>query len=806
MSPTVLSIILAIPFIITVGVTGAIFFVSGYKKGPWRALFSLGLTVVATVISLLLSRLLSGILAGPVMGLLPMDSAEQQSAFMDSLTQSVVEGIIQVVLSLVLFFLVLLTLLIVFKCVGNRLKWAEKLDAWDKEKKSLRFAGMGIRALDTLVVTLMLLVPFYGVLASAVAPVSQVQQLSKEEGEEGGTLSNYMESIANHPLLGLYKGGPAAWVMGELSKMDVIGVDVSISDIGFDIEGLVVRYERFNNTSGAERYAALEDLNQYTRDKFVNKTWVYNLICACKDEMNNQLELVDDPEVKTQAKELISLLDMTQAEFSGNATAVLDFITYALNNNFKEFYDTSDYSLLSQKFYTELGELLNYSDQARALKKYFLLQAASSMYSEYYCVDADRYYDSPDYDALVKKAEQKAQALIKNHFKDGKVAKKDWAKEGEAFMMILFEGDCTTLMEAFARHPLFGADTIADLVGPELLLLFDDHLSFDEEQAAEIDRILESLRTDTTVTDALMAKLQSCSTTKMGGNTFGDYVRCAAIVTFDQSDFQFYYSDIPCDCETLDFLINGIGKEYLLKSPAVGEHIYKMLEVLFEYAKDFETEEPYSGSLRLNFLNRLFDMAEDPTLWPTKTYDRDELNSGYYDDGYGDEFDYENPDEYDREYAQKRAFSRLYDILESLSSCKDSTTAFEKLVAQNGKDPFKLGANLSAEQKACLRDILEMIRVWNYIDPSTAGSMLNQDTTSGHGNSYTGSIVVQGGKGDSASLIGGVSNDYYISFQPDGSISATGKPQGGYMTEEEALANNAAYSKFKDVVTDFFGA
>ena len=116
-----LNLILYVPILLVAIVTGIIIFISGYKRGLWRALLSLGTTVVATGLSILFARLLSSATAGALMGVVPAEMFEELGATA-SLAASLAQGVVQMILSLVFFAVLLLIFLIVLKCVGNHIR------------------------------------------------------------------------------------------------------------------------------------------------------------------------------------------------------------------------------------------------------------------------------------------------------------------------------------------------------------------------------------------------------------------------------------------------------------------------------------------------------------------------------------------------------------------------------------------------------------------------------------------------------------------------------------------------------------
>ena len=119
MSTGLFTFLLFVPFLAVACIVGPMYFRSGYKRGLWRALLSLGATVVATLIALLLANLTAGMLAPSVSKLIPEDAFDSMG-IVRGLAKSLIIGMVQDVLSVLLFGFILIIFLIFICIINNR--------------------------------------------------------------------------------------------------------------------------------------------------------------------------------------------------------------------------------------------------------------------------------------------------------------------------------------------------------------------------------------------------------------------------------------------------------------------------------------------------------------------------------------------------------------------------------------------------------------------------------------------------------------------------------------------------------------
>ena len=74
MDTSMINLILWIPFLLAVVITGLIFMIGGYRKGIRRALVSLGATVVGAVLSILLAKVIAPLVTPAVSKSIPVET------------------------------------------------------------------------------------------------------------------------------------------------------------------------------------------------------------------------------------------------------------------------------------------------------------------------------------------------------------------------------------------------------------------------------------------------------------------------------------------------------------------------------------------------------------------------------------------------------------------------------------------------------------------------------------------------------------------------------------------------------------
>ncbi len=188
------------PFALFMLIIGIIFCINGYRKGLWRALLSLLATVVSAVISVFVSPLIAKPVSVPLLGMvgdLGLFGDKKLPASLTEMINELIRGVAQGVAALVIFGIVFFVLTIILKVISAKVK----KNALVTEEKGLKFAGLGIRLLDTILYVLIALMPLYGTMSAYVPVASAVMNSSFIEIEGADELSEPIATVQHHLLV-----------------------------------------------------------------------------------------------------------------------------------------------------------------------------------------------------------------------------------------------------------------------------------------------------------------------------------------------------------------------------------------------------------------------------------------------------------------------------------------------------------------------------------------------------------------------------------------------------------------------------
>ncbi len=534
----VIKIGLFVPFFLTLLVTAIIYLIDGYKKDFGKSLVSFTATIISTLISVLLAKLCGWGTAKFVTPVLikKLAEASEELGSVISLASGFIQGAIDVAMSFMFFAIFFSISLAVFKSLGKKINW-KKLDKLNTGKTSTRIAGMGIRGIDAILVTIMLLLPVYGSIATIAPPAASLidvfnsfDSVSSPENEYPSTMGDFensfpsgdefltdengnvismndfdqtiimaktitplthkinvtpspspeteeadisqiMETVANHPVLAPYKYGPGSWVFSGLSNVSLNGNTIDITTAVNSIEKILDLVQEYiialQEEDTDEAIEIMEELIDYTRNDVINQKWSYDLVMALVGELDNIVdiyadELSSDVDIKELYDQLRPLLDMTFEEYTHNAEGLLDFAswfveTYGEYIN-KPLSDEDEQKIMEEGF-NQAGELLNHSDQAIILKRIILQMQAQKMFDVLPDKNDPAYIE---YYKTRKGLPNSGAEFVDEYFGDGIVPKDERAKEAAIMLYLIDSPDALGTAEAFARHPLFGADAVTE--------------------------------------------------------------------------------------------------------------------------------------------------------------------------------------------------------------------------------------------------------------------------------------------------------------------------------------------------------
>lgn len=365
MSGQIVSIALWIPFGIVFLISALIFCRAGYKRGLWRSLISLG----ATVVSALVSLLLAGLLAKPVTGTVVAALEQWLTSGELEAFRPLLAGAVKSLLALLFFSVLLLIIVIITKILTD--KYLKKYCMTDR--KGMRWGGLGVRLVDALLYTQLLLLPLYGTIAAFFPTVNTVltavAQLQQEEAPQ--QVLELVDTAAKHPLTRLSAVSPAALVYRGLSTVRTEHGSLDIAAAAQSVSGTVERIRALeadvkNETVEPEK---LRELLHYLRSDVVEQEWFYT---ACMELVN----VIARDGASSGTDELIrfaELADMTREDFVVNADALLEFGEFAMQEQVlsRLMDDTEDpYAVMKETgLLAKAGETINATAQAVSVRQ-----------------------------------------------------------------------------------------------------------------------------------------------------------------------------------------------------------------------------------------------------------------------------------------------------------------------------------------------------------------------------------------------------------------------------------------------------
>lgn len=364
-----INILLWIPFLLTVSISGIIFCIAGYKKGLWRALISFGATIVSAIISYFAAKLLSSAISPNLSGILPLEDFSGVPILIP-----LINGIISSVISIILFALFMLIITIIAKIVASHVK----KDALVTKERSKKLGGLAVRAADAVIFSILLLLPIYGTIAAYLPTVTTLMSYS-DDADTSSALT-YLEAISSHPVVNMAKPAPVSAVYDGLSAFDLKGVSVSLPEISKTVEETITFFSETLEKSPEEISKQGAVVIEQIRENIVEQDWFY---AVAQEGFAAAAEITDESE---SAEELSVLLDMSKEDFQSNCSALLDVAEYVFEEDiFTEAVhqfesDEPDLSFVySSGLDTKLGELLNSTEQMIMLKSFLLTESGGEL-------------------------------------------------------------------------------------------------------------------------------------------------------------------------------------------------------------------------------------------------------------------------------------------------------------------------------------------------------------------------------------------------------------------------------------------
>ena len=360
MSPEMISVILWVPFIVVLLITGFIFCRKGYQQGIWRALISVGATLISACISFFISKLVAGSVAGNVKDAIVASLGTEDA--MTGVISVLIPNIVQAFAAIFLFAIIFFVFTIILKLVSNAVK-PEKLLV---EEAGLKWAGVGVRAMDALLYALLLFLPIYGTFGAYVPTATSVLKMF---GETDATTVSYLEVVAEHPLVVASNNTPVGMVYNQLAKVDHGDAAISIPEIVDAVSGTAEKFTALTNATEENFDEACLDLVSHLKENVVDTEWSYAIV----------KELLSEGMVEESGEAgvlLDSLKDLSQEEYQKSTTALLDLAEYALKN---DVLSGETAGLQTEEFYELAAETLNATDMTVKTKEYLVEEILSGV-------------------------------------------------------------------------------------------------------------------------------------------------------------------------------------------------------------------------------------------------------------------------------------------------------------------------------------------------------------------------------------------------------------------------------------------
>ena len=354
MDTSMIHLILWIPFLVAVVITGLIFMIGGYRKGLRRALVSLGATVVGAVLSILLAKVIAPLVTPAVSKAIPVESLFGDDVPVN-LVSMFLDSIIQVVVTQVLFFLLLIFVTTICRILmgyffGKKKVSAENDEVVVPEKASKKWGGFGIGFVNAMLFSLLLMLPLYGTIAAYVPAITKMYSMSAaasgnisnpngmgvNPGMQGGAtqtddeLMALLEGISNHPAIQITGKGPVADIYDSLSETKVNDATVNYSEMAETMTLVMTEVEALKAIENEEELVEhSKELLTVLRENVIEEDWAYELVKEVKGSLQDYVPAMDDESYEVISKVLDTVCSSKES-FEEIGTKVLDSVIKAL--------------------------------------------------------------------------------------------------------------------------------------------------------------------------------------------------------------------------------------------------------------------------------------------------------------------------------------------------------------------------------------------------------------------------------------------------------------------------------------------
>lgn len=668
-----LNLIIWIPFILVVLVTFILTGISGFRKGLWRALLSLGGVLLSAAVSILFSSLLSKLLAPTVSSFalqhLPMEDVPA------TLADTIANMVVGCVLSVVLFGFFMIVFSIVFHIISMKVN----SDRLNVSTKGLKWAGLGVGLATSLVFALIFLSPAYSTIGTAAGVALQLSPPTQNNQEiPGSSVANpnapldaegALGALKEHALVKASTSGPLTIINDNVVNLGVGSESLSIPAIMDTFDKLGQKLELIANADQDDIEPLCKDFIEILKKDVVHTGWSYSAFNMGIDLLKDTLDenLPEDVAQQLDLTPIFEQLDLSRDEFMLNCDSLLNFMQYALEHDFLKFAETEDFSILYDNgIIAEAGKVANVSEQSVMIKKIIFAAAVSDMFEGDFAKGL-AFVESSDLGMITDPDEQFAEA--------------------EA-ILILFGFADGTPTEAILRHPSLGEEALAKL--SEVLdssSLLRNSLGYE---------LSEKMGDDPKLQEALLTNMKESAKKPLGEASSGNLSSAVGNLFYFSIDLA-YQEDFGPDIATVQQALALLGKKnFASSSYSTGYENYEIMDKSLKIFAKYDGElNGYAGAIAdANTLMTLVEQANE----------------------YGD-------------YFYRSSLNR---VLSNMLNNPTEKFLFEQL-NKNGADP--MGINMSLSDVNAIKQVIDGLKTEMYVAEGDYKSLVqfNYIATNGDG-------------------------------------------------------------------------
>jgi hypothetical protein len=491
--------ILWLPFVFLFAIYGTIYSIRGYKKGLYRSLVSVGATVVSGIISALLAKFFAVGIADNAYNAMLAETVDDTNAIYTELIELFAKGILQGFVALFMFSAILFFLTIILKVIAGVIV----KDKFEPENKIMRWSGLGVRFVEAIIFSLLLLLPIYGTMATYLPVAEEIIGLVDTPAEQGGEVSatEIIGQINNHPLLKAAKTKPMQVIYNGIAESKVENTNLNLPKIVSSVSGIFEQLKGIENLPENEQKAAVQSLIKYIDKNLVGQEWFYDIYLLAKDElvkMYNSSTGDLSGEEKKIADEFIKTLDISEKDFQSCIKESLNFAEYLLESDIIEKIKNEDANALySDECLYNFGKWLNCNESMLSVKKMIVMSFLG------------KFMDSEDNLMNVL-----SKVNLKIH-----TNKEEQKKEAGAILVMLKGDNKLVIAEALVRHPDFGYDFVKDYI---ITKDFADLVYFDSSDENS-NIVLKFLNENPNIVSELLGVLKEYVNKPLVDESFADY-------------------------------------------------------------------------------------------------------------------------------------------------------------------------------------------------------------------------------------------------------------------------------------------